>query len=135
MACTHGSMQIWFDWDSEIGPTGRYRRHLFLPGGHLGSTHVLLPVLRGNKRTGLLNDDMQAKELIARMLQELDRQYFSVQVYPQRRGDTSWKEQWFDYAKFEAAASMAAKECHWSLRRPTHSTLRMVDPGAPFDGG
>ena len=135
LACTNGSIQIWFDWNSKIGPTGRYRRHLFLPGGNLGGRHVLPPVLRGNKSTGLLNEDMQAKELIARMLQELDRKYFSVQVYPQRPGDTTWEDRWFDYARFETAANMAAKECHWNLLRPPHSTLRMVDPGAPFEGG
>lgn len=134
LACTDGSVQIWFNWNSEIGPAGRYRRHLFLPG-KLGGRHVLLPVLRGNKSTGLLDDDMQAKALISRMLEELDPKRFSVQVYPQRPGDTTWVERWFDFAQFKAAAGAAAEECHWNLRIPPHSTLRRVDPGAPFSGG
>lgn len=134
LSCSNGVMQIQFDWYSEIGPVGRYRRHLFLPGA-LGNIHVLLPVLRGSKSTGLLHDDMQTKALVARMLEDLDYKFFSVEVYPQRPGDTSWVGRWFDYRQFKAAASVVAKECHWNLRTPPHSTLRMVNPGAPFQGG
>lgn len=134
LACRKNVVEIWFQWETAIGKSGGYRRHLFDSGEDVD---VLLPTLPGGTASGFINRDKEAKALIAYLLPlSEDGGLFSAQVFPQGAdpANGAWIWRHFSVAAFHKAAAMVAKECHWDLVSPKPSPLKVIPAGAPFPG-
>ena len=132
LACRKNVVEIWFQWETAIGKSGRYRRHLFDSGEDVD---VLVPTLPGGTASGFINRDKEAKALIAYLLpMSEDGGMFSAQVFPQGADPVNgaWIWRHFSVAAFHKAAAAVGKECHWDLVSPKPSSLKVIPAGAPF---
>jgi len=132
LACRKNAVEIWFQWETAIGKSGRYRRHLFDSGEDVD---VLVPSLPGGNASGFINRDKEAKALIAYLLpMSEDEGVFSAQVFPQGADPVNgaWIWRHFSVGAFHKAATAVAKECHWDLVSPKPSPLKVIPAGAPF---
>jgi hypothetical protein len=134
LACINNEIRFYLQWNTRIGATGRYRRHLFLPDG-LGDTHVLLQVLANQTRTGIVDNDQQAKSLIKLHLQNIKTERVYIEVFPEGRDSVTgeWERSIYEFSEFEEVTNTVAKECNWDIKNPIETMVRTVKPGAPYD--
>ena len=134
IACVGGKLNFSIQWNTHIGTAGKYRRHLVLPG-KLGDTHILLKVLPEQTRTGIIDNDQQAKALIKLILKSVESESMSIQVFPEGRDLVTgkWEEGSFNYSEFSDAANTVAKECNWDMNKSIATTVRTIIPGAPYE--